>query len=122
VLGVDEHLFCLAARQAVVEQGRRNAPGLQVGHLVVHERHEGCDHERKARRDECRYLVEERLTFPGGKHRQHVPAFQHGPEGGDLLRAEGDVPPHPLQHPLGLGKLVGSAGDGVHHAVNFRLM
>src|SRR5688572_11061495 len=71
-----------------VEKRRGQAASLQPVHLILHERDQGRDDDRKARQHERGDLIAERLSTPGRQHSERVVAGEHGRDDVDLSWAK----------------------------------
>lgn len=71
-----------------MQAGRRNATALQLAHLVLHQGHQGRDHQNQPFTHHGRQLVAEGLPATGGQDRQAVLAGQQGLDHRPLTRPE----------------------------------
>ena len=101
-----------------VEEGRAHAELLQRGHLVLHERDERRDHQRRALAQEGGHLVAERLAAAGGHQHQRVAAARHVLDDRLLRAAKLRMSENARQHVKrrGGGSLRGHAPDSVTRA------
>ena len=64
------------------------APLLELGDLVFHQRDQRADHQCRSTARDPRQLVAQRLPGPGRHHQQYVFPIDHRPANGFLVRAE----------------------------------
>ena len=79
----------LVAVESAGQVGGGHAPGLEGGHLVVHQGDEGGDDQGRARKEGGGELVGEALAAAGGRHEQHAPHVEQGLHGLPLAGPEG---------------------------------
>ena len=78
-------------------QRRRDAPGLELLHLVLHQRDERRDDQRQPLQHHRRQLVAEALARAGGHHHHHVAPGEHRVHHLGLARPEGGESEGPLE-------------------------
>src|SRR5262252_8961724 len=62
----------LRARHHAVEDGGRDAHLSKLRRLILHQRNEGRDDDRRLARSQCRQLITERLTAAGRHHDANI--------------------------------------------------
>jgi hypothetical protein len=86
-----------------VQRGSAHAGSPQRPHLILHQRDQRGNHQRRARPDQRRYLIADRLAGPGGHDRQHIATSQHIGDDRFLRPPKFAVAKHPAQHGTGIG-------------------
>ena len=86
-----DHLLPLGGGHQRVDRGGRDAAAVELVHLVLHERDQGRDDQRRARQQEGRELIADRLARTGRHDGEHVAALEDRPDDLLLPRAEGAV-------------------------------
>ena len=81
-------LFLRLASQGRIEKGGRNAQFVQCADLVLHQRNQRRDDQRRTVAQQRGYLVAQRLAAAGGHQHQRIAAGQHRVDGGALLTAK----------------------------------
>ena len=79
--------------ERAVEGGSRDPPGIEVVHLVFHERDERRDDHGEAAEVQGRQLVAERLPAPGGHDRERVVTLKDRCDDRFLVRQECGIAP-----------------------------
>src|SRR5258708_714345 len=71
-----------------MQRARGDVSPIQFVHLVLHQRDERRDNERRARQHHRRELIPERLAEARRHDREHVASAQHGSHDAFLCRTE----------------------------------
>jgi hypothetical protein len=105
-----EGLRLLFRRLERVEGFRRNAPALQVLHLILHERHQRGDHDGEAAQHERGDLEADGLAAAGRQDGESVPTGKDGLDHPALERAKVLEAVVPVKLAPGFGDALGELG------------
>ena len=84
-------VVCIAPHERI-DMDRRDAPGPQVLHLILHQGNKGRNDQGIALQNQARHLEAEGLAASRRQNGQHVPSCQDGRNDFPLPRTEGSVP------------------------------